>query len=152
ANPDYSAMVNGATLVITSSTQSFVAQFVIKTVGNAAAAGVGTVTAQLVFTSANWATPQTVTVFAIDNNFVDGSDKLVFAPFVNQVNAIRGPITVDGGIQVGEESTLSNPFMLPGETNLPLPDGVRGDTNSGASLTDILAIYRGSLGERPGFD
>ncbi|MDX6411834.1 MAG: mucin9, partial [Gaiellaceae bacterium] len=82
-----------------------------------------TVTSQLVFTTATWNKAQTVTVMAIDNHIVDGNDALVFPPLSQRVDEIRGPVIVDGGIQVGAEQFLNNPLTLPGETNFQIPDG-----------------------------
>ena len=81
------------------------------------------VTAQLAFTAANWNIAQTVTVMAVDDHIVDGSDALVFPPMSDRVNEIRGPVNVDGGIQVSAEPFLNNPLTLPGETNFQIPDG-----------------------------
>src|SRR5439155_20237847 len=86
-------------------------------------AGSAAVASQLVFTPANWNQAQTVTVMAIDDHIVDGSDALVFPPLGQRVNEIRGPLIIDGGLQVGGEQFLNNPLTLPGETNFPIPDG-----------------------------
>ncbi|MDD4986866.1 MAG: hypothetical protein PHQ43_14045, partial [Dehalococcoidales bacterium] len=85
--------------------------------------GSATVIPQLVFTAGNWDTPQTVHVKAVDDNVIDGSDAIVFPGMEGRVNAIRGPLTVNGGIQVSEEIFLENPFTLPGESNWPMADG-----------------------------
>ncbi|MCX7423973.1 MAG: hypothetical protein NT013_31205 [Planctomycetia bacterium] len=57
-----------------------------------------------------------MTTTAIDDNFVDGGDKQVFAPHPNTLSRILGPVTVNGG---GGNSSLNvnNALVLPGETN-----------------------------------
>ena len=55
------------------------------------------------------------------------------------------------------EPFLNNPLMLPGETNLPLPDGTlttpAPTPNGDATITDLTATNVNLLtGERPGFD
>jgi len=124
----------------------------------------------LVFDSDTWSTPETVTVIAIDDDIVDGGDALVFGALEQRVNAIRGPVAIEGGIRVGEEQFLNNPVMLPGETNFPLADGsvagvstttilvdIDGDGTldevDAAVLTDPNAIHANArTGERLGFD
>src|SRR5207244_8680756 len=59
----------------------------------------------------------------------------VSPPFSHRVNEIRGPVIVDGGIQVGGEQFLNNPLTLPGETNLPIPDGKLSSTGTVGTLT-----------------
>ena len=114
------------------------------------------VTPQLVFTSSNWNTPQIVTVMAIDDDVVDGSDALVFPAPEERVNTVRGPITVDGGVRVQEERFLNNPFTLPGESNYPLEDGTiesLGAVDGQVTITDSHALHTGPVfGLRPGFD
>ncbi|MCC6235093.1 MAG: hypothetical protein IT580_20790, partial [Verrucomicrobiales bacterium] len=122
----------------------------------------GSVTAevvpQLVFTPATWNVPQWVTVAALDDQVLDGQDALVFAPFEQRINGIRGPLFIDGAARVGEERFLSDPFRLPGETNYPMPDGFIESFlttgGSGALLRDPWATHTSrTLGEeRPGFD
>ena len=113
-------------------------------------------TPQLVFDTNNWSTPQTVTVMAIDDAVVDGSDALVFPVPEERVNTVRGPITVDGGVRVQEERFLNNPFTFPGETNYPLADGTIGDmavVDEQITITDPYALHTGpTFGLRPGFD
>ena len=70
------------------------------------------------FTSLNWNMPVTVYVRALENNRVDGGDTHVFAPELNQLNAIQGPLFINGG--EGEDRTgllEREPVMLPGERN-----------------------------------
>ena len=119
--------------------------------------GGAVVTAQLVFDSTNWNQLQTVYVQGVNNDIVDGGDALVFAPMTNRVDQIRGPVIIDGGVSANPEPFLHNPLMLPGETNLPLPDGTLttpGTTlNGAATITDLYATNVNLLtGERPGFD
>ena len=119
-------------------------------------AGNGVVTAQLVFNQANWNIPQEVTVKAIDDNFVDGHDALVFPPADQRVDQIRGPIIIDGGVKVSTEPFLNNPALLPGEQNFPLPDGTLsavGTVGGDATITDLFAQHvSAQFGQRPGFD
>ena len=72
------------------------------------------------------------------------------------MNAIRGPLIINGGIGVAEDAFLNNPFRLPGETNFPLPDGrIFGLPAAGPldAVTDIYAIHTlPEYGERLGFD
>jgi hypothetical protein len=119
--------------------------------------GTSVITPQLEFTTVNWNAPRTVTVMAIDDKVVDGSDALVFPAFDERVNAIRGPLSVVGGALVGAERYLTNPFRLPEETNDPQADGTVGtvgvDSNGNGVMTDVQASHFNALyGERPGFD
>ena len=119
--------------------------------------GSAVVTPQLVFTTTDWNQAQTVIVRALDDDFVDGSDALVFPALEGRVNGIRGPLVIDGGIRVGEERFLGNPLLLPGEKNLPLPQGEVTGTGTAADglafLTDASAMHvNARTGERPGFD
>ena len=52
---------------------------------------------QIKFTDNDWNSPQKVYVKAINDDFIDGTDALVFAPLEERVNSIQGPITVNGG-------------------------------------------------------
>jgi hypothetical protein len=83
--------------------------------------GDGTVT--LVFTPANWSTPQTVEVTAIDDEFVDGGDTKVFAPGPNTLSGILGPVFIEGASGNGSLTGLTDPLMLPGEINRRPSDG-----------------------------
>ena len=120
--------------------------------------GAARVTQQLVFDQTNWDIAQTVTVQAIDNQIVDGHDALVFAPLTGRTDAIRGPVTIDGGVSINPEPFLTHPLMLPGETNQPLADGTlsqAGVTNPDgtATITDPNATNVSATdGLRPGFD
>lgn len=109
----YTVTVNGVTLTISRSTP-FTAAFT--------ATGSGVITPQLLFTSENWDEPQTVVVTAIHDNYVDGGDVQVFPALSQRVNTIRGPLTIDGSMR-SSSVPLNDPFMLPGEINLLVPDG-----------------------------
>ena len=52
---------------------------------------------QVVFNSSNYDDEQIVYVEAIDDDFIDGGDALVFAALEERVNTVRGPITINGG-------------------------------------------------------
>lgn len=108
----------------------------------------------LQFTHANWDDPQTVYVRAKDDAVVDGQDTQVFAPQINQVNNIQGPLILIGGEGADRTGLLERePIMLPGEINLKASLGnVVGATeatlNSPATITidptqagaDLLAL------------
>ena len=135
------------------------ASFSIKpTATTTASEGGAIVYAQLVFDAGNWDEAQTVYVAAIDDEFVDGGDALVFPTFEDRVNRVRGPLIIDGGVRVGGEQFLTNPLLLPGETNLPIPDGTIGApggtaTNGNGTIFDVNATHvNAQYGERPGFD
>ncbi len=71
------------------------------------------------FTSSTWNVPVTVYVRAHENQRVDGGDTHVFAPELDQLSAIQGPLFINGG--EGEDFTgllEREPVMLPGETNI----------------------------------
>jgi len=57
-------------------------------------------------------------VRAIDNNRVDGMDTKVFAPQLNQLNNIQGPLFINGGQGTDRTGLLERePVMLPRERN-----------------------------------
>ncbi len=125
--------------------------------------GGAVITQQLVFTSANWNVAQSVTVQALDNQFADGHDALVFPPMTGTLNQVLGPVIIDGGLSVNPEPFLNNPLMLPGETNLPLADGTiaASGANLAAGLTAAGLAFisdpnatsvTATTGQRPGFD
>src|SRR5262249_36113996 len=66
------------------------------------------------FTSLNWNVPQTIYVRALENTRVDGGDTHVFAPELNQLNAIQGPLFINGG-EGADRTGLPErePVMLP---------------------------------------
>ncbi|MGB8167836.1 MAG: calcium-binding protein, partial [Chthoniobacteraceae bacterium] len=104
-----------------------------------------------------WNEEQTVFVEAIDDTVADGSDALVVPAPEERVNAIRGPLIINGNIGVAEDAFLNDPFRLPGETNFPLPDGriitFTQTTGPRDSFTDIFALHTTpQFGERPGLD
>ena len=107
------------------------------------------------FDADNWATAQTITVLAIDDDIIDGGDAKVFAAFNERVNSIRGPISVIGGTSPTAVE-LNNPILRPGETNDKLPSGTADtiETSDGVTtITDQALTHVNKLyGERPGFD
>ncbi|MDI1313706.1 FlgD immunoglobulin-like domain containing protein, partial [Prosthecobacter sp.] len=111
---------------------------------------------QIVFTETTWDTAQNVYVTARDNNIVDGGDAKVVAAVEARVNAIRGPLTINGGFVVGADRSLNNPFLLPGELNKPLRDGrisTVTESNGNVSITDTSAVHVDpALGLVAGFD
>ncbi|MEX2645398.1 MAG: choice-of-anchor D domain-containing protein [Gaiellaceae bacterium] len=75
-------------------------------------------TKDVVFDSTNWSTPRTVVLRAVDDARVDGMDTQVFAPQLDLLNNIQGPLFIRGGL--GEDRTglfEREPVMLPGEFN-----------------------------------
>lgn len=115
------------------------------------------VSAQLRFTDTTWSTAQTVVVMAIDDDYVDGSDVMVFAAPEPRANVLRGPVSVEGGEVVGSELFFQKPVLLPRETNFKLADGTvagAGTNSAGlATLRDLNATHlNAATGLRPGFD
>ena len=77
------------------------------------------------FTAANWNTPQTVWVRALENQRVDGMDTHVFAQQLAQLNDIQGPLLINGGEGADRTGLLERePVMLPGERNITPSMGV----------------------------
>jgi len=75
-------------------------------------------TVDLNFTAADWDMARTVYVRAIDDDKVDGGDTKVFAPMLDQVNRIQGPLFIIGGEGADRTGLLERePIMLPGEFN-----------------------------------
>jgi hypothetical protein len=75
-------------------------------------------TKTLTFTTATWNQPKTVFVRAHQDTRVDGQDTQVFAPQLQQLNAIQGPLFVNGGEGADRTGLLERePVMLPGERN-----------------------------------
>ncbi|MFT7227617.1 MAG: hypothetical protein ACI8PW_000192, partial [Methylophilaceae bacterium] len=102
-----------------------------------------------------WNKSQSVKVAAVDNKVLEGGDLKVFAAMDEQVNRLRGPIFIDGGLQAGAANILSAPLMLTGENNLPQIEGSVSSaiTVAGNTLTDTLAVYNDPYrGLMPGFD
>jgi Ca2+-binding RTX toxin-like protein len=77
--------------------RSFVEQLEVSTDGINWHAGDTGDPLPVTFTHDNWYLPQTIYVRAKDNNFVDGTDTKVFAPGLDQVNDIQGPLFINGG-------------------------------------------------------
>src|SRR5262249_49281573 len=69
----------------------------------------------LTFDSTNWRTGLTVTVAAIDDDFRDGNDTQVFAPDLQTVNKIRGPLIIEGaaGARRGGPAGAGRPRFCP---------------------------------------
>jgi len=67
--------------------------------------------------------PQVVTLQAIDDNFIDGGDALVFPPskISSTPFAARSPSRVARWLV--KKRFLNDPFRLPEETNERAPDG-----------------------------
>ena len=76
---------------------------------------------QLTFTSANWATEQTVTLRAKADTIIDGNDVQAFPDRSRRLTGIQGPLFVSGGddpdppVQLSLDGYL--PILLPGETS-----------------------------------
>ena len=103
---------------------------------------------QLVFTAETWDTPQDVIVWAADDDIVDGGDAKVVAAVEGRVNSIRGPLTINGGFLEGVDRSLNNPYLLPGESNNPVRDGIIEtadvDSDGNAFITDGITMGRPS--------
>ena len=73
-----------------------------------------------------------------------------------QHSGCSNPLITEGGVRVGQEQFLNDPFRLPGETNWPLADGSIATLGAEAGLGVIYdpgATHTGpTLGPRPGFD
>ena len=73
---------------------------------------------------AKWNAPITVYVRAHENQRVDGGDTHVFAPELDTLSAIQGPLFVNGGEGQDRTGLLERePVMLPGEKNITPPMG-----------------------------
>ncbi|MES2992163.1 MAG: OmpA family protein [Pseudomonadota bacterium] len=98
----------------------------------------------LTFTTTNWMTPQTVTVrYApdTDGEHIDGNDTQVFAPDLQTVNKIRGPLIIEGAAGAGS-LTLPDPLMMPWELNIRPSDGeVRAfQPGAGAGAIETMVV------------
>jgi Ca2+-binding RTX toxin-like protein len=100
----------------------------------------------LVFDSNTWDDWQTVTVAAINDTHLDGNDTQVFAPDLQTVNKIRGPLIIDGAAGDGS-LTLPAPLMMPWELNIRPSDGrVLGFTAvDGAGSTETMVVRKEDL-------
>ena len=71
------------------------------------------------FTDSTWMTALTVTVTAIVDNVIDGSDLQAFPALARRVNALQGPLFVLGGLDPDPSYNTSLegylPLVLPGE-------------------------------------
>ena len=115
---------------------------------------------QLEFTTSNWNVAQIVIVGALNDDFIDGGDALVFPVLEQRVNQVRGPLTINGGRGETAERFLTNPVLLLGETNQPVADGLLDSIGSVivddlevGVITDLDATHiNPNTGLRPGFD
>ncbi|HET7129920.1 MAG TPA: hypothetical protein VFJ93_12675, partial [Gaiellaceae bacterium] len=104
----------------------------------------------LTFDGTDWNAPKTVYVRAHDDSRVDGQDTQVFAPQLAQLNAIQGPLFVNGGEGANRAGLLERePVMLPGERNETPSMGqvvssTPGTTNGAVAAT--VTIEHASLG------
>src|SRR5262249_4043590 len=73
--------------------------------------------APVVFTTANWNVAQTVYVRAIDNDVVDGDAIQAFAQQTRTLDAIQGPLTIEGGNDPNADTTIPPPVMYIAETD-----------------------------------
>ncbi len=99
----------------------------------------------LEFDSSNWNVPQYVQVRAVDDSEIDGSDFQVFGQRADQVNVLRGPLTIEGGLGDNPDRSLNDPLLLPGETNLKAPDS-RITTATSDTLTDETTVFDDVVG------
>jgi hypothetical protein len=137
--PDANVIVK-VDAVDTRSTYGRAARFMEQvTVGNASET-------LLTFTPSNWATPQDVVVRAINDAVLDGNDTQVFAPDLQTVNKIRGPLIIEGAAGAGSLS-LPDPLMLPHELSILEPDGdVQGFTPGvGAGAIEKMTVLKSDL-------
>ncbi|MDX9818689.1 MAG: calcium-binding protein, partial [Desulfococcus multivorans] len=102
--------------------------------------------ATLTFTPTNWSMPQTVTVSAIDDDRVDGSDTQVFVPGEASLNGIRGPVFIEGAAGAGSLS-LPEPLMLKGERNIRPTDGnvVGFQAGTGPGAIELMTVETADL-------
>ncbi|MEM8790522.1 MAG: matrixin family metalloprotease [Pseudomonadota bacterium] len=89
------------------------------------------------FTAENFDIAAVVGVSAIADGVVDGGDTKVFAPQPASVSSILGPVFIDGAGGAGSLDGLVGPLMLPGETNVKVPNGTAIDVSNTDSLTQI---------------
>ncbi|HSF98236.1 MAG TPA: Calx-beta domain-containing protein [Ornithinibacter sp.] len=101
---------------------------------------------RLDFTASTWMNAQTVTIRAIQDTVVDGSDVQAFADRARRVTPIRGPLFVSGGddpappVQLSLDGYL--PTLLPGEASDEPPPITA--TTAGAiepAQVDVLVIH-----------
>jgi Ca2+-binding RTX toxin-like protein/outer membrane protein OmpA-like peptidoglycan-associated protein len=118
----------------------------------------------LTFNGTNWSTGLTVTVRAIQDTFRDGNDTQVFAPDLQTVNKIRGPLIIEGAAGGGSLS-LPAPLLLPhsppvhfgdpnddaqtafSELNILPADGFvqTFEAHSGAGAVEFMTVLRADL-------
>jgi Ca2+-binding RTX toxin-like protein len=108
------------------------------------------------FDSTNWNVAKTITVTAINDAFIDGSDTQVFAPGPQTVNKIRGPLFVEGAAGEGSIS-LPEPLLLPGELNFRPSDGAistytAGENEAPDRITVAASVLQAIVDEDLGDD
>jgi Ca2+-binding RTX toxin-like protein len=115
---------------------------------NVTSAGDGTMDefTTLTFDADNWDTWQTVTVVARPDSEFEGNDTQVFAPDLQTVNKIRGPLIIEGAAGAGSLS-LPRPLMLPNELNILPPDGLVQSfvTGAGGGALETMRILATDL-------
>ena len=87
-----------------------------------------------------------MTVRAIDDLVFDGNDTQVFAPDLQTVNKIRGPLIIEGAAGAGSLS-LPAPLMLPHELNILVPHGIvqAFTAASGAGAIETMTVLKADL-------
>ncbi|MDX6471351.1 MAG: large repetitive protein, partial [Gaiellaceae bacterium] len=110
-------------------------------------------TQTLTFDASTWNTPLTVYVRAVENDRVEGMDTHVFAPTLNQLNTVQGPLFLNGGEGTNRTGLLERePVMLPGETNTTPPMGTVASSTPGSadgSIAATVTISHSSLATAP---
>ena len=100
----------------------------------------------LTFDASNWSVEQTVTVEAIDDLVIDGSDLQAFADAARRTHLIQGPLYVSGGddpnppVQLTLDDYL--PVLLPGESS-GSPDEILASTADQVeqAQVDVLVVH-----------
>ena len=93
----------------------------------------------ITFDSTNWSDWVTVTLTANQAFTSDLGPRKIFPPIDQNLNQIRGPLIIEGGVGNGEDRTLAEPILLPGETN-DVSEQEANDTTE-ADGVDVLNIY-----------
>ena len=94
--------------------------------------------------SGNWNQWAVITVTANSAFSSPANNLKVFPPQDQNLDQIRGPLIIEGGVGLGVIRTLAAPVMLPGETN-KVSASTFGDPNSASSLEsndiDVLNVF-----------